>query len=454
VSWFDSFDTYPTGTVNLYDVYPKSVMLAPFLPRLEQATVTISANGRRGGKALVANMKNAAYGTYLTRGIVGPTTGREPYVRIGMAVYLTAGSSFNTGDDTGQRLFALRVAAQRRESAFVTYYEIDDVIQAYIDGISWSPANVPDGKQVDGNIDAIPYRKDALVVGVGSDGFLRVSLGDRSDTSGVGTAPLIVRSTKQMPFNQWCHLEFSLYMGAPMANDGFLYGWIDGEMAMQVENQNLSVEANYDNIFYRARTNPALESLLNGPRVASGANLYNADNGGYIEFRLYPYDVGGTNLIDDLYVLHDQSIAPDEPLGDLVAIPLPVTADGASQDSVIGGTSPAATHWQSVETNDGDVTRIEMVPDDSDLYVHDALDSGLTVKALRVVARAKKSGAGAGAITLSAANTDGTVEADPQNVLSTTEYVTLGDTFERDPLGAEWTPATVNDAELGITRAL
>ena len=451
MSWFDSFDTYPTGSVNLYEVYPKSIMTAPFFPTLNQATVTISANGRNGGKALVANLTSANYSTYLTRGIVGPTTGREPYVRIGMAVYMQGGSSLNAEHAPGQILFSLRVAAQHRPSVNVTYFEIDNVIQAYIDGVSWSPAKVPDGGQADGNIDNIPYRSDALTIGISSDGFLRASTRNTNWPSGIFD-PVISRSTVQMPFDQWCHLEFSVFMGTPDTDDGFIYGWIDGQLAMQITNVNLAIEAVYDNVFYR---NPRLaEELLTGPRVSSGSQLYNADNRGYIEFRLHPSTAGGTNLIDDLYVLHDPTIPANAPLGDLVGITLPVTADGAFQNSTIGGTSPAATHWQSVETDDGDVTRVEFEEFDEDAYEHDTLDSGLTVKALRLSARAKKSDNGAGALTLTATNTDGQLLGDRQDVVSVSSYSTVSATFERDPLGAEWTPVSVNDTEIGIKRSL
>lgn len=452
VSWFDSFDTYATGTVNLYQTYPKSVMISPFSGTLNQATVEISPDGRNGGKALIANMQSGAYGTYLTRGIVGPTSGREPYVRIGMAAYLTAGSSLNSEDGRGEVLFSLRVAAQHRESSYPPYYEIDGVIQSYVDGLTWQEAEPPDNAQEIGNINQLQYRKDALFVGVGADGFIRVSVGDRSDSLGNGSHPIISRSTKQLPFNQWCHLEFSLFMGTPDTNDGFVYGWLDGELVLQLIETNLAVEANYDNILYRERT--TFESLLNGPRVDAGSHLFNADNRGYVEFRLHPYNAGETNLIDDLYVLHDPSTPANVPIGDLVGIDLPVNADGTFQNSTIGGTTPAATHWQSVATDDGDLTRVEFDEFDEDAYDHESLDVGLTVKALRVIARAKKSDGGAGAIRLTATNGDGGLVAERQDVNSTAEYITISDTFERDPLGNEWTPITVNDSEIGIKRAL
>ena len=452
MSWFDSFDTYPTGSVNIYEAYPKSIMTAAFLPTLNQATVTISPNGRRGGKALVYNLSSGAYGTYLTRGIVGPKTGREPYVRIGMAVFLQGGASLNGEENTGNELFTLRVAAQKRSSANVTYFEIDGVIQAFIDGIQWSPAKVPNGGQADGNIDAIPYRENALAFGVATDGFLRASLRNTSGLFG-SWGPIVSRSTMQMPFDQWCHLEFSVFMGTPFTDDGFIYVWIDGQLAMQLTNVNLAIEANYDNIFYRART--TFENLLNGPRVASGSELYNADNRGYIEFRLYPAAVGGVSLLDDLYVLHDPTIPGNVPLGDLVGINLPVTANGSPQSSVIGGTTPAATRWESVETDDGNVTLVEFADSgDEDNYEHLALDSGLTVKALRVISRIRKSDAGAGAVTLSVDNTDGELVTNRLPVASVDNYETVSATFERDPLGAEWTSTTVNDAEIGVKRVL
>lgn len=451
MSWFDSFDTYPTGNVNIYENYPRTIMTAPFLPTLNAANVEISPNGRRGGKALVANLSTGdGYAIYLTRGIVGPTVGREPYVRIGMAVFLQGGDSLL--NSTGNVLFSLRVAAQHRESANVTYYEINNVIQAYVDGVQWSPAKVPDGKQVDGNIDSIPYRRDAFFIGVGSDGFLRASIGKEGSILANLTETVISRSSVQIPFDQWCHLEFSVFMGTPDTNDGFIYGWVDGQLVMQATNINLAVEADYDNIFYRART--MFEQLLNGPRVASGSHLYNADNRGYIEFRLHPAAGSGTSLMDDLYVLHDPSIPGNVPLGDLVGIDLPVTADGNFQNSTIGGTSPAATHWQSVATDDGDVTRVEFDEFDEDSYDHSTLSSGLTVKALRVIARAKKSDAGAGALSLTANNNDGGLLAERQGISSTASYITISNTFERDPLGAEWTPASINNTEIGIKRSL
>jgi hypothetical protein len=452
VSWFDSFDTYATGVTSLLTRYPAST---------NSGDVRISQYGRRGGKALVLTPSNVAIRTTLARGISTPLSGREPYVRIGMAVYLLGGDSLNGPNEFGQQLFTVRVSAQHRSSVHVTYYEIGGVIQAYNDDTTWSPAKVPDFEQVDGIVENFVYRKPAIVIGVGSDGFLRISRAARQQPSPdfYNADFLIARSTRQMPFNQWCHLEFSIFMGTDGDPDGFIYGWIDGELAMQVNAVSLAVEADYDNLFYVSQR---FAGLLTGPRVASGSHLFNADNRGYCDFTIPPYGTASLaadspttySRMDDLYILTDPT-TPDQPLGDLIGYPLPVIADGASQDSIIGGTSPAATHWQSVATDDGDVTRVAFGDeDDTDYYEPDDLDAGLTVKAVMVRATMKKSDGGAAQMALGITNTDGALEANPTDVTSSTAYGEYNVTFEKDPLGVDWTPTTVNDAEISARRVL
>lgn len=455
MSWFDSFDTYATGAVDLINRYPSSRENGV---ETGEADVRISAYGRGGGKALLLNPGSVATSTALIRGIDTPTEGRSPYIRAGMAVFLTEGTTFIGGFNTGEPLFGLRVAAQHRPSPNVTYYEIGGVVQSLNNDLTWSPVAPPDFVQVTGTIEGLTYRREALVLGVSSDGFLRVSLASTEGILGGEFDPFIARSTKQVPFDQWCHLELSLSMGTFGASDGFLYCWLDGELVMSVTNTSLAVEANYNVSPYTARTDAR---LLTAPREASGGQYFNADNGGYLDFVVYPYgtprlgdSATETNRLDDLYILTDPTNA-DQPLGDLVSILLPVVADGASQDSVISGTSPAATHWQSVATDDGDVTRVTFADaGDVDRYGMDTLDSGLTVKALQINARVKKSDGGAAVITLGAVNTGGTVEALGMDVTNTADYGTYSQTYEKDALGADWTPTTVNDAELRIRRVL
>lgn len=456
MSWLDTFDSYGVGSTSLLATYPNS---------LPNANARLSAYGRNGTEALVLNNESTT-GTarYYARGLETPTGGRTPYVRMGFAIYLNGGSRFTGDDSLGQRIVTLRVAGQRRPSPNVTYFEIAGVVQSLNNDNTWSAVAAPDYQQVTGVIEGCVYRRDAVMLGVSSDGFLRVS---KSNTDGIfgSQEPVISRSTKQLQFDQWSHIELSLYLGAPDSNNGYVYVWLDGELVGSATDVLFSPEANYNISLYSPQSCFPDVSLLSGPREASGGQYYNADNQGLYDFCIHRSGALATgmgsdsptffNRLDDLYVITGPiATAPNVPLGDLVARPLAVVADGASQDSTIGGTSPAATRWQSVATDDGDVTRVEMVPDDADQYVPDTLTGSPTVAAVRVRATVKKSDGGAGGVAVGLTNTDGAVESNTLDVDSASAYEVVDATFVTDALGASWTPATVNDAELTLRRVL
>lgn len=94
---------------------------------------------------------------------------------------------------------------------------------------------------------------------------------------------------------------------------------------------------------------------------------------------------------DDLYILDSAGAVHNNFLGNLRVKTQVVIADGSNLDSSIGGTSPAATHWQSVNIVRTDDSKYVYSPTngDYDLYDLDANQTGPYARAVqvRVVAR-------------------------------------------------------------------
>jgi hypothetical protein len=160
---------------------------------------------------------------------------------------------------------------------------------------------------------------------------------------------------------------------------------------------------------------------------------------------------GGTYNFDDFYICDSTGSFNNTYLGAIAVKCILPTANGTTNNWAIGGGSPAATNWQSVDENP---------PDDATTFVDSAtvgqIDrytfpavTGSTVAAVVVNLRANISVAGTRAIR--AVTKSGSTLGDNGSDLSLT--TTFGDyqgIFETDPnTSAAWAVAAVNAAEWG-----
>ena len=157
--------------------------------------------------------------------------------------------------------------------------------------------------------------------------------------------------------------------------------------------------------------------------------------------------------LDDVVLQDATGSAPENDwIGDVEASPIIVTADHASSGYVVGGTTPAATLYQSV--NEGVpnefVTTIDsaVAGDYASFEGSDMAAGPGTIFAYIVQYRAAKTTAGArkmqGRLDLG-----GTVALGPAVDLATSMR-TYQSVFHRDPNSNIWTPANVNLARLGV----
>jgi hypothetical protein len=160
--------------------------------------------------------------------------------------------------------------------------------------------------------------------------------------------------------------------------------------------------------------------------------------------------------IDD-YILQDASgSAPENDWlagGDLGLYPIRVTADEAATGYTAGGTTPAATLWQSVDdpTSDELVTTIDdtgTVGDFASFEMGDLPVDVTTIYAFVAQLRAMKSDAGARSIA-ARWKLGSTVALSGDFALSTSLNTVQG-IFHRDPNGATITRTNVNASKLGV----
>jgi hypothetical protein len=165
---------------------------------------------------------------------------------------------------------------------------------------------------------------------------------------------------------------------------------------------------------------------------------------------------GWSGKIDDLYVLNKEGDTNTAFLGDVRVDYLKPNGAGAYSDSVIQGTTPAPTRWQSVDdqTPDDDVSRIALAdPDDRDSYAHEDLPlEEATVFGVQHVIYAKKSESGlAGVVaTQRLATTDD--DAAITHYPAGGEYAYLLSPFDKAADDSAWTKEKFDDSEFGLKR--
>jgi len=305
-------------------------------------------------------------------------------------------------------------------------------------------AEEPDGSQVIEVLQNYIYRQLTMSCGVNRDGNLKIIRGDYLETPG-GAEPAVLVSDKRVPFNRWVQLEFEVDMGTFIV-PGYVKVHMDHEMIID-EPASFIMEANTE---FLGHTQSG-DGSVPDPNSANGCTVFNADSRGFHDVEIYEGHAGGC-LLDDFYLFADPPVTVGVPLGDLRAVPVAIDGDGATSESVIGGTAPEATRWESVVTDDDDVTQVEF-PDmhREDLYTHAALGAGPTGRGFIVSATVGKSDDGPAEIALRA--DDGSTEVDVAVVPVVNEAFTqVAATYWETPSAGPLDVTEFNNLSVGIRR--
>jgi hypothetical protein len=223
--------------------------------------------------------------------------------------------------------------------------------------------------------------------------------------------------------------------------------WYYLEVKVTIDGSAGICELKQDGTFYIQLTSQNTKATSNSTvdGVYFGSPYSSLSNSIYISF--------STTYMDDIYICDSSGSLNNTYLGDVKVICGMPTGNGSTVNFTIGGSSPAATHWQSVN---------EIPPDDGVTYVSDGTLNDIerftfgaitatNVLAVGINIRVTKDDATVrtirGAIKSSSTVGDtGTDLAVPQ-----TSYAFLQAISETDPnTSAAWTTAAVNAAEFGV----
>lgn len=205
-------------------------------------------------------------------------------------------------------------------------------------------------------------------VTVSADGALHVVRGCALELGANDLSSQLVASSAAgaMPFNQWAYLEWKVTTGSAIVR-------VNG---VQVINYTGS-------------------TIQNG-MPASFTQFYIGGGGISGGFE------GWAGHIDDLYVLNTSGATNNDFLGDVRVDYKKPDGVGNSSMSVIGGTTPAATRWQSVDDDqaDGTATYVSFLADnDADSYTHENINyDSAVVYGVQGVAAVRKDDSGLSAI--------------------------------------------------------
>ena len=160
-------------------------------------------------------------------------------------------------------------------------------------------------------------------------------------------------------------------------------------------------------------------------------------------------------IFDDIYIADASGTINNDFLGDSVVEQLVPDGAGGTTLWTIGGDTPAATNWQSVDDpnpgNDGTTTVVEEnTASDIDLYTHTNLaSSSVTVYGVQVGAVARKEDVGTANFRLKC--DDATTVQNGATIGLSTTFTHYNAMFEsRDGASTAWTGALVDGAEFGI----
>jgi hypothetical protein len=461
VSFFDTFDGYPLS--------PNPTVMTGLVRQRWRLTasniVRIISPGRGTGNGLDLR-SNAAGPTGLLRvGLDGGVGGRFQTVQFGFAVFLGQNpSSFLSLNPatlpaqvaSGTLLAQVDVAAEQGANPVANALQTQECYDVGLDDFT-EGVSTPNGQQ-ERVIEGARYFAPSLSLYVNQEGRLRVIKGRYGQSiafgnPSFGNEEIFATTSRRVPLNQWSHIEVQANMGSVDGADGYCYVWIDGELAVEIDSGiNFVVRGLMASSRSAAYTGGA---FLPYPTTRNGCTVYRADTQGFYCLGIpasFPV-TGNPVVLDDFYLYGSIPMTPGVPFGDLVARELAPTADGSPQASTITGTAPAGTRWQSVLTDDADVTTVSLgAAGAEDQYVMQSVSGGDTIKAVQVFARVRKSDGGSAQVSVGLENGDGRLLGDGVTVESSSEHQTVAQTFPTDPAGDAWDAASVNAADAVVRR--
>lgn len=215
---------------------------------------------------------------------------------------------------------------------------------------------------------------------------------------------------------------------------------------------NVEVKAKIDN------TNGEVEVRINGKTVL---HLVSVDTQGTTQATFSAAGCGVTDIpgeevtgwIDDFYCLDMLGSTNNDWLGTNRIKSQFVIADGSHIDSIIGGTSPAATHWQSVQNVNLDDTKFVYIPytdvGDYDLYDMNPNAAATIVHAVQVTVGARQDDATQ--LVIQTAIKSGSTVGYSADIHLSQSYRFYDEFYETNPdTGVGWTDTEVNGIEVGF----
>lgn len=158
-----------------------------------------------------------------------------------------------------------------------------------------------------------------------------------------------------------------------------------------------------------------------------------------------------TFWFDDVYICDNSGSLNNTFLGNTAIQCVLPTGNGATNQWAIGGGSPAATNWQSVNEHppdDGTTFVDDGTVGHIDLYTFPAV-TGTSISAVVVNLRANEAAAGTRAIRAEAKSSSASADNGTDFSLSTT-FADFQGVFETDPnTSAPWATSAVNSANFG-----
>lgn len=198
-------------------------------------------------------------------------------------------------------------------------------------------------------------------------------------------------------------------------------------------------------------------------RATAAGNTMGGSSAGIRQFRIGGSLNGGnlpaaTYWFDDVYVCNNAGPNNNDHMGDIhVATLLPTGASadgtGAHTQFTLGGTTPAATNWQSVNeaTPNADVSYVsDNVVGHTDTYDYPSLPTvAASIKAVVGQYITRRDDAGMRQIQ-AVVRQSGADSYSPGTYNTTASYLAAGLVMEVNPgTGLAWTPSDVNNAEFG-----
>lgn len=194
--------------------------------------------------------------------------------------------------------------------------------------------------------------------------------------------------------------------------------------------------------------------LVNGTSwlTLTGINTSSTGGGTADRFAIGNYTNGVSGNYDDLYVCDGTGSINNNFLGDVRVSYLSPNGAGTTTQLGIGGTSPAATNWQSVSqtVEDGDITYVtsNTVGNEDTYALTDMPFVPATINGIQSVFMARKDDAGNRAIAR-ILRSGGADYAGPTIALNNT-YQFYTDIIQQDPAtSANWTATGINALEAG-----